>query len=468
MPEEIGPAVDPASFRDPSGFVFRRGAALYRQVNCSYREEYDLLLQSGLYRALTERGLLVEHEELPGEAGLDARAYRVLVPSLVPFVSHPYEWSFGQLKAAALLTLTIQKLALEHGMSLKDASAYNVQWVGCRPLFIDTLSFERYAEGKPWVAYRQFCQHFLAPLALMARTDVRLGQFLRLYPDGIPLDLAARLLPGRTRLSPGLLLHIHLHSASQKRYADAKAPAARRSAAVSKTAMLGLLDSLEGAVRAQEWRPAGTTWADYYDHTNYTDAALDGKRQIVLEMLKRVSPSPHMVWDLGANTGYFSRAAASLGAYTVAWDVDPAAVERNYRLGARDGEERVLPLVTDLTNPSPDQGWALEERASLVRRGPADVVLALALLHHLAIGSNVPLAWVARFLARLAHWAIVEFVPKEDSQVQRMLATREDIFTDYDVAGFERAISCIWEIAASEPVPESRRVLYLLRRRESA
>jgi len=210
QPQSVDEDIVPGSFRDPAGFVFRRDGQLLRQVNRLGADDYELLMGTGLYASLRERGWLVEHEETTERPMVPANAYKVLRPRAVDFVSYPYEWSFSQLQDAALLTLDAHLLALEHGMSLKDATAYNVQFAEGRPVLIDTLSFGPYREGEPWVAYRQFCQHFLAPLALMAHTDVRLNQLLRSYIDGVPLDLASRLLPGRTRWQPGLLVHIHL------------------------------------------------------------------------------------------------------------------------------------------------------------------------------------------------------------------------------------------------------------------
>ena len=186
------------SFRDPAGFVFTRDGVLYRQVNESFRSNFEALSTSGLYDALTERGLLIRHEEVD-EAPADPSVAAVVIrPERVPFISYPYEWCPGQLRAGAIATLEAQKVALEHGMTLRDASAYNIQFVGGRPVLIDTLSFEPAVEGRPWVAYRQFCQHFLAPLALTSQVDVRLNQLSRVHIDGIPLDLAAALLPGST------------------------------------------------------------------------------------------------------------------------------------------------------------------------------------------------------------------------------------------------------------------------------
>ena len=460
------PQRQPASFRDPDGFLFTRQGVLYRQVNRRGQADYDRLIDSGLYRGLTDAGLLVAHEPVEAEPAQPAIAYRVLRPARVPFVSYPYEWCFGQLKAAARATLEIQKQALAHGLSLKDASAYNIQFVGGRPLLIDTLSFAAYRAGEPWAAYRQFCQHFLAPLALMARRDVRLGQLLRVWIDGLPLDLASRLLPRRTRLHPGLLTHIHLHASAQRRYAGRAVRAPQPGRGMGRTAFLGLLDSLESTVRGLRWDPGRTAWAAYYQETNYTPAGLEEKQRTVAGFLDRVQPAS--VWDLGANTGLFSRLASGRGIRTLAFDSDPGAVEITYRQALEAGDANLLPLWVDLTNPSPGLGWAGAERESLLARGPADMALALALLHHLAIGNNLPLDRLADFLARLGRWLVVEFVPKSDSQVRKLLAARPDIFEDYHRQGFEAAFASRFVIHQTVALRDSERLLYLMETRRAA
>ena len=438
-----------------------RDSQLLRQVQSAYQQDYDRLMSSGLYDSLVEQKLLIPHQETDTALAIRDGAYRVIQPERIPFISYPYEWSFSQLKHAALITLRIQEMALEKGMSLKDASAYNIQFHEGKPVLIDTLSFERYREGEPWVAYRQFCQHFLAPLALMGYRDVSLSELLRTNIDGVPLELAARLLPLRTRLRPGLAIHIHAHAATQKKHqAGGKTP---KPVVVPRKSVLAIIDSLRSVVRGLKWRPAGTEWGDYYNDTNYTDSGADHKRELVEQFLGVAQPES--VWDLGANDGRYSRVAAELGAYTVAADTDPVAVELNYRSIRRDGIKNLLPLLVDLTNPSPAIGWAHRERDSMLDRGPADVVMALALIHHLAISNNVPLDLVAEFFARAGRAAIVEWVPKSDSQVQRLLATREDIFTEYDLENFERAFGELFHLEAAEPVRDSERILYLFRRR---
>ena len=456
---------EPGSFRDPC--VYTREGVLYRQVQPVYAANYDLLLGSGLYKALTDDGLLIHSPEADLGMSAEPGAYRVLAPQKLPFISYPYEWSFSQLKDAALTTLTIQKKAIEHGMCLRDASAYNIQFDGSNPIFIDTLSFEAYTEGNPWVAYRQFCQHFLAPLALMAHVDIRLGQLLRIHIDGIPLDLTAALLPKIFMLNPGLLTHVILHGAAGKKYADDSGAQAKRSAQarVSKLAMLGLIDSLESTVKKLTWNPGGTEWGDYYSATNYTDNALKGKQDLVEQMLCTIAPAPKLVWDLGANTGLFSRLASTRGLETVAWDIDPAAVEKNYLQCRSTQEKHLLPLMADLTNPSPGLGWEHSERRSMLQRGPAGAVLALALIHHLAISNNVPLERTADFFADAGEWLIIEFVPKSDSQVQRLLASREDIFPNYTEAGFETAFAGRFETVQKTAVSGTERTLYLMKRR---
>jgi hypothetical protein len=449
-----------ASFRDPSGFLFKRNDVLYRQVNRKYEQEYVRLMESGLYEKLVKAKLLIPHVEAEAVEAESGECFKILQPERVAFISYPYEWSFGQLKDAALATLSIQKRALKLDMSLKDASAYNIQYVRGKPTLIDTLSFELYKEGQPWVAYRQFCQHFLAPLSLMALRDVRLNQLLRVYIDGVPLDLASELLPWKTHLNFGLMTHIHLHAGAQKKYAGEEVKS--RGGSMSKQAMAGLIESLESTVKKLEWKPGGTEWGNYYDITNYSDAAFEHKKQLVGEWTDRIRPS--IVWDLGANNGVFSRVAADAQAVpaVTSWDIDPAAVEQNYRQVKTEKNERVLPLLLDLTNPSPAIGWANRERDSFGGRGPADLTLALAVIHHLAISNNVPLLQLAGFFAETGKWLVIEFVPKSDSQVQKLLASREDIFPDYTREGFEEAFSQRFKVHDAVPVRESERVLYLM------
>jgi hypothetical protein len=460
--ETVGPTRDPGSFRDPSGFVFRRDGVLYRQVNRVFAEDWHAAVDAGLLRRWQESGRLVRHEVTDISLAPDPdRALAVLRPEPVDFVSYPYEWTFGQLKDAALLTLDLQEDAERAGFTLRDASAYNIQFHRGRPILIDSLSVEHLNPAEPWAGYRQFCQHFVAPLALMARRDIRCGLMLRDHVDGIPLDLASTLLPARTWLSIGLGSHVHLHARAQRRFAHA-GPPARRAAGMGTTRHAALLDSLRRTIQGLRWSLGGTEWADYDRQTSYSDDGTQAKESIVEAMLQDAGGS--VAWDLGANVGRLSAIAAGLGRRVVAWDVDPAASERHYQRLKAAGETSVLPLIQDLVNPSPGLGWAGAERAGFVDRSDADVVLALALVHHLAVSNNVPLEWIASLFARLAPNAIVEFVPKDDPMMRRLLGSRRDVFPDYTQDGFERAFATRFRIAARMPIADSTRVLYRLDR----
>jgi ribosomal protein L11 methylase PrmA len=455
-----------SSFRDPSGFVFTRNGTLYRQINRVFAEEFDACTSSGLYDALMGERLLVPHRTADRALAPTDEAHAVIEPDRVPFISYPYEWCFGELRDAALLTLDVQLRALERGFVLRDASAYNVQFVDGHPVFIDTLSFGRYHQGEPWAAYKQFCEHFLVPLMLMARRDVRCGLLLREHLDGVPLDLGSALLPRRTWTDPRALLHVHLHARAKQKYSEASVSQVVGTRTMAKSALVALIGNLRSTVERLHWRPEGTQWADYVGATNYTDAAAASKRALVKRFLERTSPS--VVWDVGANTGEYSRVAREVAPLVIAFDVDPAAVERNYRTVRERAETGILPLVLDVTNPSPAIGWAHRERMSLAERGPADAVLALALVHHLAIGANVPLDHVASFFAEIGRRLVIEFVAKSDSQVQRLLRNRPDIFPDYTREGFERAFGRHFRIDACERVQDAERWMYLMTARESA
>lgn len=451
-------------YRDPSGFVFTRGEQLFRQVNKSYQADYDVLMGSGLYKELTERKLLIAHDEVDAKPEDPALAYKVLQPERIPYISYAYEWSFSQLKDAALLTLNLQKRALKYGMWMKDANNSNIQFHNGRPVLMDSLSFEIYPEGQPWTAYRQFCQHFLAPLALMAHVDVRLNQLLRNWLDGVDLGLASRLLPWHTRLNSGLLLHIHAHAGAQRRYAGAKQPqSGQGKPGLTKTALLGLIDHLKSTIQGLRWKPAGSAWGNYYAETNYSNAAERHKAELVEGYITKIQPST--LWDMGANNGLYSRIASRQGIFTVSQDYDPAAVEQNYLQLKASKEQHLLPLQIDLVNPSPASGWNYGERHTLAARGTPDAVMALALVHHLAIGNNLALSRVAEFFAALAPYLIIEFVPKSDSQTQRLLAARKDIFDEYTLEGFKHAFSKLYRIEAEASIAESERTLFLLKRK---
>jgi len=432
----------PGSFRDPAGFMFRRDGAYLRQVNRSYESTYRTLMDSGLYASLVDDGLLIPHGSADLGLAPEPDAMAVLRPEQLTFVSYPFEWSFSQ---------------------LKDASARNIQLHEGRPTLIDTLSFERYEPGFPWVGYRQFCQHLLAPLAVMASTDSRLGSLLLSHLDGLPLDLASRLQPWRSRLRPGLLMHLHLHARAQARAASADRQRADLAGRMSRRRLDALLESLESTVRRLSWSPDDTPWAGYGDQTSYSSAALADKKRLVAEYL--TTASPESVWDIGGNTGDFSRIAAAGNVPVVSIDSDPGAVDVNYRRMAAAEESNLFPIVADITSPSPALGWENREVASLTSRGPPGLVMALALIHHVAIGNNTGFNRLARFLATLGPNLLIEFVPPDDPMALGLVAMRNHEFPWYTQPEFESAFGRHFEIQRSSAIADSKRRLYLMTRR---
>lgn len=449
-----------SSFRDNSGFLFFKNDQLYRQVNNTYKEHYDLLMQSGLYDELMNQESIIPHEEVEIENHNDPNVYRIIKPENVPFISYPYEWCFSQLKIAALTTLSIQKIALNYGMILKDASAYNIQFKNNAALLIDTLSFEKYVEGEPWVAYKQYCQHFLGPLALMSYCDVRLNNILKSFIDGIPLDMVSNILPKRTLLKPSILIHIHLHAKSQKHLTHK--PKIKQNN-LSKLSFTALIDSLESAVKKLSWEPNNKVWADYYSNIHYKDTSFEDKINIVTEYIRQINPK--RIWDMGANTGLFSRIASKQGITTISLDNDPTLVEINYKEAKKNDDQYIHPLIMEVTNPSPAIGWENQERMSFNQRSQDDTVLALALIHHIIIANNVPLSRLPIFFKRLCKHLIIEFMPKDDPKVQQLLSTREDIFDDYSQTHFEQVFSEHFNINTTRKIKDSNRILYLMKRK---
>lgn len=453
-----------SSFRDPSGFIFYKDTVLYRAVTKSYAEHYDLLMQSGLFTVLREKEYIIPHEECAIENFPElSDCYKVIKPFYLPFITYPYEWCFSQLKDAALLTLKIQRIALKHDMVLKDASAYNIQFYQGKPVFIDTLSFEKYTEGNPWIAYRQFCKHFLAPLLLIKYTDIRLISLLKNYIDGIDLDLAVKLLPLKAKIKPSIFMNLCVQTYYSKKYED-KDINFSKTVKIPKKKLLQMNEQLQDLISSLNISSANTEWGNYYAFTNYDEIAFKSKTDIVRSFIEQIKPET--LWDLGANNGHFTRIAAETGINSLAFDIDFDACEKNYHYIKQYGLKTLLPVCFDLTNPSPSIGFANEERFSLYKRTHPDCIMALALIHHLAISNNVPLELIAQYFSRLATFLLIEFVPKTDSQVQKLLKTREDIFPFYSFEGFEEAFQKYYEILKVSSVENSERKLYLMKKKQ--
>jgi len=458
----------PGSFRDNAGAVHDDGPHVVRTIASSFSEQWEHAVASGFLTAAVQKGLLIEFEEIPAVLG----AWKSLRSPRLPFVSWPYEWSFGQLKAAALHTLDILDEALAHGLVLRDASAYNVQFHGTKPIFIDLLSFEKWEPGKPWKAYLQFCRHFLAPLALMSKRSVLCGKLLANWVEGIPLRLAADMLPWASRFSPTLGIHLHLHAKLQEKYADARESAAKvKQGKLGDNAIPRLSQSLRLAVEGLKLpQSLHTEWGDYYSDTNYTAAGAEDKKAFLQGAVARYADYKGLAVDLGANTAVYSEFLADSFANVIALDIDYLAIERLYQQLLAKEQRTILPLVMDLCNPSPGIGWDNEERPSFMSRCRADYLSALAVIHHLYFTGGIPLSRIASSFAKLLCVGgihVLEFVPLEDSQVQRLLAAREGDWSGYDLTSCIRAFAPWFELLEQHTVRESCRTLLVLKRKDT-
>ncbi len=452
------PAVrHPSSYRDPSGFIFEKEGILYRQVNQPYQPHYDHFIASGCYEHLVSKGLLLPHSTINDNLSGEPGCYLTLQPERIRFISYPYEWSFGMLKDAALLTLQLLREALGFGMILKDATPYNIQWHRGQLVFIDTLSFEKYEETKTWVAYRQFCESFLAPLLLMSHARQPLQELMLAYPDGIPLPVAKALLPFKSRFSLHTFLHIHLHA----RVSEQQKGKGRQAVNFSRQKLLNLIDSLETGIKRTKLPARQSTWSGYYEEAATRDIYLEEKQRIIGSWLAGME-GLSTVADLGANEGLFARLAAP-GRYVLAADLDPYCVDALYHSVRQHKETGIQPMVIDLANPSPGNGVNNRERLSFMERCKADLVLALALIHHLAIGRNIPFPMLAGFFDKVADRLLIEFVPKEDEKAQLLLARKEDSHPWYTQELFERSFSAVFHIEKKDMVKGTKRILYLLK-----
>lgn len=444
-----------ASFRDPAGFVFEEDGELFRQILPYGRTAFEAFQHSGLARRLMEQGKVAPYSVVS-----DNKEGIVLQIKRLEYVTYPYEWCFSQLRDAALLTLELMVEALDNGLILKDASAFNVAFQKCRPVFLDHTSFEIYQEGSSWMAYRQFMMHFAAPLLLMQKVDLRCLQLFRSDIDGIPLDLASHLLPMHTWFQLNPLLHIHLHSVLETKVSSDKTR--RRTAPISKKRLLALLEGLRSWIASMKMPKQATPWENYYNDNSYSAEAFVAKLQIVKEYCSR--NRFRSLIDLGANCGVFTKIAAESVGFVIAADYDQRAVEALYSLGKAHKAE-IQPLLLDLNNPSPDLGVLCVERDSFFGRTKVDCALALALIHYLRITGNWSLAHIVSLFDKLASNALVEFVPLDDVQVQRLTRGRDEIYQDWSLDNVCKAFQEKFNVCGTYPIPGSGRVLIEISRR---
>ena len=450
------PDVHPASYRDPAGFVFTADAIVYRQVNRCYATQYDTLMNSGLYDCLTREGLLLPHTEVPGIPVKSSDHYKTLLPHQLSRLSYPAEWCPRQLRDAALLTLRIQQHAMNHGMILKDATPFNIQFDRGKPIFIDSLSFDRYDPSMPWIAYRQFCEGFLFPLYIHRYARTGTNRLASAWPEGIPAAAASRLMPFKSRWNAGAWLHVHLQAriGSRQRANNGEA------VSFSKEKLDRLIEHLTALISRILPSTQASSWSNYYDETILHQSYLKEKQQLFRQYLTPIAFSNAL--DLGCNDGVFSKILTETGASVIAVDADWPCIEKLYEVQ----NPAILPLCIDLANPTPATGFQNSERATFTERASSDLVTALALVHHLALGNNIPLDLIAAYFSRLAkRYLIIEFVPLSDEKALALISRKETAPVNYDPASFESAFNRDFKIERKDLIPGTERVLYLMSKR---
>ena len=457
-------ALEPGSFRDRTARVFYHQGRIFRGLTEAASREWQALSATSFFQRFTATGGIVSTEQRELSAvpisATDQQWSAVLEHERIPFVSYPYEWPFGMLKDAALLQLDLVLAALDEGMSLKDASAYNVQWKGASPVFVDVASFRSRPAGEPWVGYRQFCQMFLYPLLLQAYRGVPFHAWMRGNLDGIDADVCLRMLSARDYLRPGVLAHVVLQAKAQRAYAGTRRDvrADLRAAGFDTRLIKANAARMRALVAGLTWKPEASTWSDYIQCGHYAEADAAQKREFVRSVAALREWS--LAWDLGCNVGTFSRIVAERAKYVVAMDADHVAVERLYQALKAEGARTILPLVVNVTDPSPDLGWRNLERKRLSGRGRPELVLSLALIHHVVIGGNIPMAEFLDWLRALDADVVIEFVTREDPMVKTLLRNKEDQYGDYHQEVFERELAARFAIANRQPLGSGTRIMY--------
>jgi hypothetical protein len=459
------PRLEPGSYRDRDGRVLYFDGQVYRLLSARALEEWTALAATSFFQELVAEGKVVAtelvEEPAPELSEVAAGWAGVLRHERIPWISYPYEWSFGMMKRAALLQLELMERALGEGFVLKDASAYNIQWRGVKPVFIDIPSFQRPEPGEAWMGYLQFCRLHLYPLMMTSLKGIPFQPWLRGSLDGISPQECARFFGITDLLRPGVLVDVQIQSRLQNAAAASERSVREEVKDSGFTAeMIGRnVRRLSKVVRKLDWSPPRSAWSDYAEEHGYDDVDAGAKETFVRSVADEKRWST--VWDLGSNTGTFSRILAESSECVIAVDADHPAVERLFAELVSSGPDNILPQVGNLADPSPAMGWRWMERGTFADRGSPELILFLALVHHVVLGANVPLGELVAWLASLTDNLLIEWVDRGDPMVERLLLNKEDLFSEYERDNFEAVLGSHFEIRRRQELGSGTRVLYL-------
>lgn len=452
------------SYRDRGARVVKKETGYYRYIFTQYKAEYNHLMHSGLYQELVEKQFLIPHQEVAINSP-DSSVYKLLYPTQIHTQSYPFEWSYAQWKKALLCCLKINQIALQYGMILKDASPYNFYQTAGKAILFDTSSFSFFQENDPWIGYKQFCESFFAPLALMHYQDSRWSTFTMAHFRGMPLNMVSKQLPLKSWFNISSLLHIHLHALFSEKRADARKAIKTQKGFTTEKLQL-LMQTLFNTIAS--WKKSGSqtpAWANYYNNDIASEAYLADKEATVGEWLCKLKPAS--VIDLGANTGKFSLIAAGHAQEVIALEADEACVDVLDQLITEKQISNITTLVGDITTPSPGLGLFNKEIKSLFERVNSQLVLALALTHHLAITHYMSFPQIAELMNQLSsQYLIIEFIPIEDPKVIMLMEHWTGNKNDYQAAPFIESLASFFTIIAEKKLAGSSRSLYLMQKKK--
>lgn len=468
--------MDSGSFRDPGSRVYIPQSqddipsSILRGVDDENLQNFKALETEPFYQRLLEEGRVVKTRLCqPGTAAVDgvfADGWSgVLEHETLPFISYAYEWSFAMFRRAALLHLKVLSDALEAGWILKDSTPYNIQFVGTSPIFIDIPSFVPWKEGDPWSAYRQFCCCFLTPLMMRSHLGIDHLPLMRSYLDGIPPIEAAKFFKGFSRFRSGVPSHILFPARVETKLGalerDAVAAKDRSERKVSKRLVFALVENLTRLVKSLDVKIEHTDWSEYDKNNTYNDQAFEEKKRFVETFV--TSTKPNCVLDIGCNTGIFSKIASTHADLVIAADGDHDAIQKLFLHETQHSKRNnIIPLVINLANASPDQGWAGRERAAFDSRVKPDGIFVLALVHHIRISANIPMAMFLAWLRSFNCGVVIEFVDRHDEMVVKLLQNKSEKYLDYNREKFEDEIEEIFTIKTRQEIKDSKRIIYQL------
>jgi len=453
------------SLYDPSGFVYQNQGRVFRVILRQAEKDWQHFVKSGLFLKLQEKKYLQPSEILPLQNCDYKEAVAFIEHKKIPCISYPYEWSFSMLRDAALFHLDVLYQCIQEGFITKDGSSYNIQFLGVNPIFIDLLSFIPYKGSSPWLGFTQFCQLFLFPLFISSYKRIPFQPWLKNELEGIDVFTTRRFFSLADILKPGLFSNVFLGAQFQKRFSQQKESLFDQisSARVINERTIGsLILRLQKTIKSLPLPKLPSLWEKYEEDNIYNIKDRKAKHQFVSEVVGIVRPT--LILDLGTNRGEYVIPQSSRSNYIVAVDNDYQAIDSLYQRLKNKGIKNILPLVEDIVNPSPPGGWNLRQHQSFFSRLKPDIVLALALIHHIVVRNNIPLKNFVEWIVKLSPNLVIEFITKKDPMLRVLLKEKEDVYFDYNVEAFEKYLSQRGKIIKKHKLSSNSRILYFFRR----